>query len=46
LTTSRLTIEKGMALAPAAPGIGVEWDLDSLKAKSLAMFTQTIGGTR
>ena len=46
LTTSRLTIEKGMALAPAAPGIGVEWDLDSLKAKSLAEFTQTIGGTR
>jgi L-alanine-DL-glutamate epimerase-like enolase superfamily enzyme len=46
LTTSRLTIEKGMALAPAAPGIGVEWDLDSLKAKTLAGFTQTIGGTR
>src|SRR5580658_10375921 len=46
LTTSRLTIEKGLALAPSAPGIGVEWDLDKVKAKSLAMFTQTIGGTR
>jgi L-alanine-DL-glutamate epimerase-like enolase superfamily enzyme len=46
LTTSRLTIEKGMALAPSAPGIGVEWDLDKVKAKSLAEFTQTIGGTR
>jgi L-alanine-DL-glutamate epimerase-like enolase superfamily enzyme len=46
LTTSRLTIEKGMALAPSAPGIGVEWDLDRVKAKSLAEFTQTIGGTR
>ena len=31
---------------PAAPGIGVEWDPGSLKAKSLAEFTQTIGGTR
>ena len=46
LTTSRLTIEKGMALAPSAPGIGVEWDLDKVKAKSLAEFTQTIGGPR
>jgi L-alanine-DL-glutamate epimerase-like enolase superfamily enzyme len=46
LTTSRLTIEKGMALAPVAPGIGVDWDLDSLKARSVAEFTQTIGGTR
>jgi L-alanine-DL-glutamate epimerase-like enolase superfamily enzyme len=46
LTTSRLKIEKGMALAPSAPGIGVEWDLDKVKAKSLAEFTQTIGGTR
>ena len=46
LTTSRLTIEKGMALAPSAPGIGVEWDFDKVKAKSLAEFTQTIGGAR
>ena len=46
LTTSRLTIEKGMALAPTVPGIGVEWDLDSLKARSVAEATQTIGGTR
>ena len=46
LTTSRLTIEKGMALAPSVPGIGVEWDLDKVKAKSLAEFTQTIGGTQ
>ena len=44
LTTSRLTIEKGMALAPSTPGIGVEWDLDKVKTKSLAEFTRTIGG--
>ena len=46
LTTSRLAIENGMALAPAAPGIGVEWDFDAVKAKSVAEFTRTIGGTR
>ena len=46
LTTSRLKIEKGMALAPSAPGIGVEWDLDKVKAKRVAEFTQTIGGKR
>jgi L-alanine-DL-glutamate epimerase-like enolase superfamily enzyme len=46
LTTSRLKIEKGMALAPSAPGIGVDWDPDKIKAKNLAEFTQTIGGTR
>jgi L-alanine-DL-glutamate epimerase-like enolase superfamily enzyme len=46
MTTSRLTIEKGMAIAPSHPGIGVEWDLDRVKAKSLSEFTQTIGGTR
>ena len=33
-------------LAPPRPGIGVEWDLDKVKAKSLAEFTQTIGGPR
>ena len=36
----------GMALAPSAPGIGVEWDFDKVKAKSLAEFTQTIGRPR
>jgi len=35
LTTSRLKIEHGLALAPAAPGIGVEWDFDAVNAKSL-----------
>src|SRR5271166_2470641 len=46
LTTSRLSIENGMALAPNAPGIGVEWNFDVVKAKSLPEFTRTIGGTR
>jgi len=42
LTTSRLAIEDGMAVAPAAPGIGVEWDFDRVKAESIAEFTRTI----
>jgi L-alanine-DL-glutamate epimerase-like enolase superfamily enzyme len=46
LTTSRLGLQNGMALAPVAPGIGVEWDFDAVKAKSLPEFTRTIGGTR
>src|SRR5271165_4299190 len=41
LTVSRLAIENGMALAPVAPGIGVEWDLDAVKAKSVPEFTRT-----
>ena len=39
LTTSRLAIENGMALAPSAPGIGVEWDFDVVKAKSIPSST-------
>jgi L-alanine-DL-glutamate epimerase-like enolase superfamily enzyme len=44
LTVSRLTIEDGMALAPSSPGLGVEWSLDAVKAKSVAEFTRTLGG--
>lgn len=33
LTTSRLRIEAGHALAPETPGLGIEWDLDQLKAR-------------
>ena len=46
LTVSRLAIENGMALAPSAPGIGIEWDFDAVRAKSLAEFNRTIGGTQ
>ena len=42
LTTSRLRIENGMAVAPTIPGLGVEWDLDALKAKAIAEFETTI----
>ena len=39
LTASRMTIEDGHALAPSAPGIGIDWDWDAVRAKSIAEFT-------
>lgn len=33
LTTSRLRIEDGHAVAPETPGLGIEWDADQLKAR-------------
>ena len=42
LTTSRLAIESGMAVAPMTPGIGVEWDFDAVKRKSAPEFNRTI----
>lgn len=38
LTASRMTIEDGHALAPSAPGIGIDWDWDAVRAKSIAEF--------
>jgi len=32
LTTSRLRIEDGHALAPGTPGLGIEWDAERLRA--------------
>jgi L-alanine-DL-glutamate epimerase-like enolase superfamily enzyme len=33
LTTSRLKIEGGHAVAPETPGLGIEWDAEQLKAR-------------
>lgn len=33
LTTSRLQIEAGHAVAPETPGLGIEWDMAQLKAR-------------
>jgi L-alanine-DL-glutamate epimerase-like enolase superfamily enzyme len=33
LTTSRLQIESGYAVAPSTPGLGIEWDPAQLKAR-------------
>jgi L-alanine-DL-glutamate epimerase-like enolase superfamily enzyme len=42
ITTSRLRIEKGMALAPATPGLGIEWDWDAIRARSIGEFAQEV----
>ncbi len=41
LTTSRLTIKDGRALAPDDPGIGIAWDMDAVTAQSVV--AQQIG---
>ena len=44
LTTARLVIENGMAVAPTTPGLGVEWDIEQVKARCVAEHTRTMGG--
>jgi L-alanine-DL-glutamate epimerase-like enolase superfamily enzyme len=36
ITTSRMSIEDGHAVAPDAPGLGIEWNLDAIDARALA----------
>ena len=43
MTTSSLRIENGMALAPMTPGIGVDLDIDAIKAKSIPEFNLAFG---
>ncbi|WP_159589011.1 mandelate racemase/muconate lactonizing enzyme family protein [Chelativorans xinjiangense] len=42
LTASRMKVEDGEALAPNEPGIGIDWDWDAVKAKSVSEFTTEI----
>lgn len=42
LTTESMRIEAGMALAPSAPGLGIAWDWDAVKGRSIAEFTRVI----
>ncbi len=42
LTGARMRIEDGQALAPMEPGIGIDWDWDAVKARSVAGFTTAI----
>jgi L-alanine-DL-glutamate epimerase-like enolase superfamily enzyme len=42
ITGKRMRIEDGQALAPDEPGIGIDWDWDAVKAKSVAEFTTAI----
>ncbi|WP_439630377.1 mandelate racemase/muconate lactonizing enzyme family protein [Shinella sp.] len=42
ITTSRLRIENGMALAPMTPGLGIDWDWDAVRSRSIAEFEHEI----
>ena len=42
LTATRMRVENGHAIAPTEPGIGIDWDWDAVKAKSIAEFTSEI----
>lgn len=41
ITTSRLAIEDGYALAPQVPGLGIEWDFPALERLAVARATVT-----
>jgi L-alanine-DL-glutamate epimerase-like enolase superfamily enzyme len=42
LTTHGMTVEAGMAVAPSAPGLGIAWDWDAIRRRSVAEFTRSI----
>nr|WP_256473158.1 mandelate racemase/muconate lactonizing enzyme family protein [Phyllobacterium sp. 21LDTY02-6] len=42
LTHTQMRIEDGYALAPAEPGIGIDWDWDAVKQRSVEEFTTEI----
>ena len=42
LTLTGMAIEDGMAIAPTAPGIGIDWDWDAVKRRSVGEFTRLV----
>jgi L-alanine-DL-glutamate epimerase-like enolase superfamily enzyme len=36
ITTSQMVIEDGFAVAPDAPGLGIDWDFDAIDARAVA----------
>ncbi|MCM2475111.1 mandelate racemase/muconate lactonizing enzyme family protein [Rhizobium sp. CG5] len=42
ITTSRLRIEDGQALAPMTPGLGIEWDWEAIAGRRIAEFNHEI----
>jgi L-alanine-DL-glutamate epimerase-like enolase superfamily enzyme len=43
ITVSRLAIDRGVALAPMTPGLGIEWDLEAIVGKRVAAIDITAG---
>jgi L-alanine-DL-glutamate epimerase-like enolase superfamily enzyme len=42
LTTEGMAVEDGMAVAPSAPGIGIAWDWEAVKKRSVPEFTTEV----
>jgi L-alanine-DL-glutamate epimerase-like enolase superfamily enzyme len=42
ITASRMVIENGMALAPMTPGLGIDWDWDAIRSRSIGEFEHEI----
>ncbi|MEO4000345.1 mandelate racemase/muconate lactonizing enzyme family protein [Mesorhizobium sp. CAU 1732] len=42
VTTSRLEIRDGHAIAPSEPGLGIAWDWDALRRRSVGEFTTEV----
>lgn len=42
LTGKKMQVVDGMAAAPNEPGLGIDWDWDSVKAKSIAEFSTVV----
>ncbi len=43
ITGQGLVIQDGMAQAPMAPGIGIDWDIAEIDRRAVAEFTKTLG---
>lgn len=42
ITATQIKIEDGHALAPTTPGIGIDWDWDELKLRSIEEFSAVV----
>ena len=42
LTTEGMKVEDGMAVAPAAPGLGIAWDWEAIRRRSVPEFNKTV----
>jgi L-alanine-DL-glutamate epimerase-like enolase superfamily enzyme len=42
ITATGMAVENGFALAPSAPGIGIDWDWDAVRARCIDEFTTSI----